>query len=95
MSLPETTQPEPIRRWLKSLSPALQLAWAILTPEEQAAEYAEYQRLVTETIKKRRKFALLAFREHHPKEVLNAPDYALTHGVSEKAYRGMRQRKEL
>lgn len=92
---PRSSPDKQLPRWLASLSPGLQIAWSFLSAEQQAAAFAEYRALVAETMKGPRKFALRAFREHHPREHLNDPDEALLIGVSEKTYRGMRDRDEL
>lgn len=81
-----------IELWLASLSPGLRFAALLMSAEEQKQAFADYRAALHMSP---RKLALKALREHHPLEVINDPDEALLRGVSEKTYRGMRDRAEL
>lgn len=86
----KTSQAELLQHWLDSLSPELRITWEFLTPAQRSAIFDEYQGLVAEAYAKPRKFAVMAFHEHNPMEVLKQPDQALIIGAGVKKLRGIK-----
>lgn len=87
--------PNVLQQWLDSLSPSLRVTWRFLSPEQQAAVFTEYQELVAAAYAAPRKFALLAFREHNPREHLNQPDEAILAGVGIKKLRTLCETRKI
>lgn len=83
---------DPLELWLASLSPGLRLAALIMSPDERARAFAEYQEALKMTPER---LAACALHEHYPERVLNDPAQAAVYGVNIKTFYGMKERGEI